>query len=341
MTGIQIPMDDMYPLVGKPFPKSFSYGKPDKTKEVASYGKIKDVVGKGGFGDIYKLDLHPYHPVAKHLGYAVAVKIVGRKTLESKAGGLRDELVKRFAREGEIGRALASLEGGEAHPNLLRYGEYGLTDENDLFLIMEYVPDARPLSNFIVEEKEERLPIREAFSIMARITDAVEYAHTRNVAHRDIQPANILIAKNGLEKLIDFGIGKFEGEEEKGPQLSRGDTLLGTPDYMSPECADLKIGYNKERDVWGICAVLYALIAGHPPFGSAGSDGEIDALLSKIKGLNKQDRAHLLKKVRDDTPWEISDLCDEGLLKDPKLRINALELNREFKRIAKRLGINI
>lgn len=331
----------VHPLIGQKFAKSFSYGKPDGTSMTAPYGDISAFIGSGGFADVYQLDLHPFF--AKQLkapSSKVAVKLLTRARFSGETPERSIKLITRFTREGEIGKLL------DYHPNLLTYYEFDMSDATYMYMIMEYFK-GKDLTDYVLlnpsegEKPQETLSIESAFRIMAHVTDAVDYAHKKGITHRDIQPANILVSEDGLEKLIDFGIGKIAGEkDEHDDHLSVEGEVIGVPHYLSPELG--QTGYNKEKDVWGICVTLYSLLAGRPPYiGDSTTSQEQLALFNKIVDPAKSMRVGLLKNLRKDVPWEISDLCAEGLIKESERRINSSELNREFKRIANKLGIQI
>ncbi|MCA9323140.1 MAG: serine/threonine protein kinase, partial [Planctomycetes bacterium] len=108
------------------------------------------------------------------------------------------------------------------------------------------------------------LPERDAALILRDVARAIQYAHEQGVVHRDLKPANVLLDRDGTPWVADFGLAKSIADDE-GLTIS-GD-MLGTPSYMSPEQAIGNVGsIGPAADVWGLGAMLYALLCGQPPF---------------------------------------------------------------------------
>src|SRR5437667_9074648 len=111
--------------------------------------------------------------------------------------------------------------------------------------------------------KREPMPIRRAVQLIAKVARIVHYAHEHGILHRDIKPGNILLDQNGEPHLTDFGLARLVETEST---VTRTMEVLGTPSYMAPEQA---VGSNASgcaTDVYGLGAVLYQLLTGHPPF---------------------------------------------------------------------------
>src|SRR5262249_52894625 len=160
--------------------------------------------------------------------------------------------LKRFRREAE---AAASLN----HPCIVPIYEVGERD-GACYFSMGLV-EGEQLDAIL---KREPMPIRRAVELIAKVARTVHYAHEHGILHRDIKPGNILLDRNGEPHLTDFGLARLvEAESTVTGTLE----VLGTPSYMAPEQArgeTTKV--NKATDVYGLGAVLYQLLTGHPPF---------------------------------------------------------------------------
>ena len=201
--------------------------------------QLLEEIGRGSQGVVYRAR-------QKSLNRTVALKIIALGHWASKAH------VKRFRREAE---AAASLE----HPCIVPIYEVGERD-GTCYFSMRFVEGGQ-LDEVL---KREPMPIRQAAELIAKLARTVHYAHEHGILHRDIKPGNILLDANGEPHLTDFGLARLlETESSVTHTLD----VLGTPSYMAPEQA---VGNNAAvssvTDVYGIGAVLYQLLTGHPPF---------------------------------------------------------------------------
>jgi serine/threonine-protein kinase len=206
--------------------------------------RIAGVLGQGGFGTVYRA-------YQASLEREVAIKVL-RGDLISAAGG-----VDRFRREA---RAAARLSG---HPNIVTIYDYGEQD-GLAYLILEFVdgPTLQALSR-------ETLPDGEIIRIVREVAAALDYAHTTGLVHRDVKPANIMLARDGRVVLTDFGIVKLlEGTSTltvSGPATGG---ALGTPAYMAPEQVENgEVG--PAADLYALGVVCYELLAGRVPFAGS------------------------------------------------------------------------
>jgi tetratricopeptide (TPR) repeat protein len=172
----------------------------------------------------------------------VAIKLVRRG-----AGG--ESLLQRFRQERQI---LAALE----HPNIARLLDGGTTSGGVPYLVMEYV-EGTPIDDYC---REHDLPIDERLRLFLQLCDAVQYAHRGLVIHRDIKPANVLVTKEGIPKLLDFGIAKLTSAQTNATV-----TRLMTPDYASPEQLAGKL-VTTATDVYSLGLLLFELLTGKRPF---------------------------------------------------------------------------
>ncbi len=205
-------------------------------KVLRQYRIVREL-GHGGMGAVYLAqdDL---------TGQQVAVKVLPAALAREK--GIRE----RFTQEA---RALAALD----HPSIVPLVSYA-QDGDDRFLIMKYV-EGTPLDDLI--EKEGKLSFERAESIFRDLVGALGYAHAAGVVHRDVKPANVLIADDGRVFLVDFGIAK----KEESVKLTQTGMLMGTPQYMSPE---LISGHpvDGRSDLYAAGLILFEMLAGRAPF---------------------------------------------------------------------------
>src|ERR1044072_6939567 len=176
-----------------------------------------------------------------------------------------------------------------------------------------------------VDEFVRRTPmsIRPAVELIAKVARTVHYAHTHGILHRDIKPGNILLDKHGEPHLTDFGLARLVESEST---VTRTLEVLGTPSYMAPEqAAGNNTKVTRATDVYGLGAVLYQLLTGHPPF-AGGTTYETIKLLLETEP--RQPRLWNPKVDRD-----LSTICLKCLEKDPKRRYtSALSLAEDLER---------
>jgi TonB family protein len=205
--------------------------------EVLRQYRIVRELGAGGMGAVYLAqdDL---------TGQQVAIKVLPAALARER--GIRE----RFTQEA---RALAALD----HPNIVPLVSYA-QDGDDRFLIMKYV-EGTPLDDLI--SKEGTLSFERAEAIFRDLVSALGYAHAAGVIHRDVKPANVLIAEDGRVFLVDFGIAK----KEESVKLTQTGMLMGTPQYMSPE---LISGHavDGRSDLYAAGLILFEMLCGRPPF---------------------------------------------------------------------------
>lgn len=195
-------------------------------------------LGAGGMATVYLAgDL-------RH-GRSVAVKVM-RPELGASLGS------ERFLRE-------IQLAAGLQHPHILPVYDSGAAD-GLLYYVMPYV-EGESLQARI--RRERQLPLEEAIQIVREVADALGFAHSRNVVHRDVKPANILL-QGGHAMVADFGIARAI-EVAGGEQLTQTGIALGTPAYMSPEQASADSRVDGRSDIYSLGCVLYEMLGGEPP----------------------------------------------------------------------------
>lgn len=201
------------------------------------------LLGRGGMGEVWEAE-------NVHLQSRVALKLV-RAASDPLLG-------ERLAVEA---RAAARIE----HSGVVRVLDYGLTAERAPFVVMELV-QGESLRAWL--DRQGAMDQETAARIALRLADALAAAHARDVVHRDMKPDNVLLT--GVDrgrvqpKIIDFGVAKLVGHESPR-SLTRAGTLVGSPDYMSPEQV-LGEPIDAQADVWALCVTLHEMIAGRRPF---------------------------------------------------------------------------
>ena len=210
--------------------------------------RIVKLIGDGGMGQVYMVrECFSVRVYAIKVLYAHLVEKVEDK--------------ERFQREYNATACLS-------HPNIIRVYKSG-QDRNYYFFVMDYLPGGT-LKDKVKNNKI--LSVEETVCFLRPIADALDYAHTRDLVHRDVKPANILLDKNNKPVLTDFGIALVAEE----PRLTKIGAAIGTSRYMSPEQAQCKI-VDGRTDQYALGIIAFQLLTGRVPF-----DGETDlAILYK------------------------------------------------------------
>ena len=247
---------------------------------------ILDKVGAGAIAEVYEA-----HDTA--LDRTVAVKVFTLETLADPDN--MDNLKERFIREAQV---VAQLH----HPNIVTTYDIVSTEEVNV-LVMEFVKGVT-LQSVMASKK---LSLSEMVQILSQVASALDYAHQQKVVHRDVKPANILVASSGQVKVADFGIAKAENSTD----LTVAGSVLGTPDYMSPEQAQGG-ELDGRTDLFSLACIVYECLAGEKPFQA----NTLTALLLKI--VNEQPPPIDLEKWR--LPQGVQAVLDRALAKEPKKR---------------------
>ena len=206
--------------------------------------RLDEMLGEGGMGSVWRA-------MNLQLDCPVALKLI-------RAGLDRPDLRLRLKLEA---RSAAKL----AHPSIVRVFDVGESETGDPFIVMEL------LNGQILSQLSLDAPLSAVRSVqlLLPIAEALSVAHGSGIVHRDLKPDNVFIVEEDgrvQPKLLDFGIAKVTDNADRVGGLTQSGTLLGTPEYMSPEAARGQGNCDARADIWSFCVVLYEQVAGAMPF---------------------------------------------------------------------------
>jgi serine/threonine protein kinase len=199
--------------------------------------EVIEELGKGGMGRVYKV-------FDRKIKEVVALKLI-RPEISSD-----EKAIERFNTELRLARKIS-------HRHVCRM--YDLGEEGPShFITMEYVP-GEDLKRFI--KRSGQLTVSKAVSIARQVCQGLEEAHRTGVIHRDLKPQNLMIDSEGNTRIMDFGIARFL----EGDGMTTQGILIGTPDYMSPEQAELE-DVDRRSDIYAVGVILFEMVTGRVPF---------------------------------------------------------------------------
>lgn len=205
-------------------------------ENVGSY-QILEELGRGGMAKVYKA----YHP---SLDRYVAIKV-----MDAAMSGEHD-FIERFRREA---RVIARLDNPHIVP-VYDFDEH----KGQPYLVLKFI-DGQTLGERM---KSSPLSKMEVLDIVTAVGEGLQYAHKHGILHRDIKPSNVLIAGNGIVHLTDFGLARMV----EGNSSLTGDTIVGTPHYISPEQALNAESIDERTDIYSFGVMIYEMVTGRVPF---------------------------------------------------------------------------
>ncbi len=248
--------------------------------------EIISELGRGGMAVVYKAR-------QADLDRIVAIKLLPPEMTHDT------NYVARFRHEA---RSAARLE----HPHIMPVYEVGET--NGLhYIAMKYI-QGRTLKDVVQEDGA--LSVRRAAEVLAQVGDALDYAHRQGIIHRDIKPSNVMITDEGWVYLTDFGLAR--GTDGATSGLTMAGTVMGTPEYMSPEQAQGLASVGPPTDIYALGVVLYELLTGTFPFHAETPMAMLAARLLQSP-IPPRD-------VRGDLPAAVEDVVMRSLARKPEAR---------------------
>lgn len=273
-------------------------------------------LGAGAMGEVYQAR-------DTRLKRQVAVKVLPSEFSTDK------ERLQRFEKEAHSASALN-------HPNIVTIHEIGQIDSSP-YIVMELV-DGKTLREIL---SSGPLPLRKMLNIATQIAEGLAKAHSAGIVHRDLKPENLMITKEGLIKILDFGLAKLTLIESSADRKSQTPTIgethpgliLGTVMYMSPEQAcGLPVDFRSDQFSFGI--ILYEMLTGKQPFQRNSIAETISAVLNEEPGMN--DSVHL--NIPEPLRW----ILESCMVKDSEGRYaSTKDLARDLARIRDRLSANV
>jgi len=297
-------------------------------KPVKTFGdyEILMELARGGMGVVYKA-------IHRELGRIIALKVLMAGTIATEAQ------IKRFKREAE---ATARLK----HPNIVSIYNVGIA-EGKHFIVMDFiegitldhfikeflVKDAKHDIEELIKSKQfkdrieihktiekkfssdikpetrigESMPLSQVVTLMIKILNALEYAHSKGVLHRDIKPSNIIINREGEPIIMDFGLAAHIGEGDSS--LTKTGQILGTPTYMAPEQTQGNPDIIDERtDIYSLGLILFEMLTGRPRFIPAGN------IALDLKNISESELIGP-RKFNSKIPVEIDNICKKAMAK--------------------------
>ncbi|UCG51287.1 MAG: PD40 domain-containing protein [Candidatus Latescibacterota bacterium] len=273
--------------------------------QTISHYRILEKLGGGGMGVVYKAEDTKLQ------------RLVALKFLPPEIGA--DQTAKdRFMHEARTASALQ-------HNNICTIHEIDETDDGRLFICMDYY-EGHTLRDILANGP---LGIDETVNIVLQIADGLAKAHEKEIVHRDVKPANIMITHDGVVKILDFGLAKLAGQA----RFTRTGSTVGTVAYMSPEQAQGK-ETDGRSDMFSLGVVTYELLAGRLPFKG---EHETAMLYSII-----HNEAEPIDRHRQDVPDILKTVIEKALKKEPSERYGSVvELTRDLEPLVAASGTQV
>ena len=222
---------------------------PDATPTRIGRYELLDLLGKGSMGTVYAAN-DPFSQLK------VAIKVANPGLIDDSPEGQQMRML--FFNE-------AHAAGSLNHPNIMKIFDAGVED-GTCYIAMEFLPGVTTLADHTKPEK--LLDIKDAAKIVYRLANALDYAHSKGIVHRDIKPNNILFTRDGVLKVADFSIALVLNHEAEQTQFSG---MMGTPLYMAPEQTRNEV-VTSQADIFALGIVFYQLLTGRHPFAAKSMD---------------------------------------------------------------------
>ena len=255
--------------------------------------RLRSHLGSGGMSSVYLAD----HTV---MNRQVAIKVLPKNRIADKS------YLERFYLEAQ---AVARLD----HPNIVRAFDVD-ADGDTHYLVMEFVPGA-DLSK-VVMQSERYLHFGDAADYIAQAANGLQHAHDAGLIHRDVKPANLLVASDGTVKLLDLGLALFASQEEGSLTEKHDEKVLGTADYLAPEQAISSHNVDSRADVYGLGCTLYYALVGQAPFA--------EGTLAQRIAAHQSVAAKSVREARPDCPEELANICLKMMAKSPDDRFQRI-----------------
>ena len=253
--------------------------------------KLLDHLGTGGMSSVF---------LGEHvlMQRRVAIKVLPKHRVEDTS------YLARFHREAQ---AAASLD----HRNIVRAYDVD-SEENIHYLVMEYI-EGRDLQQIVAAEGP--LDYVVAADYIRQAAEGLAHAHLAGLIHRDVKPANLLIAPKNVVKLLDLGLARFTDEDKASLTVAYDENVLGTADYLAPEQALDSHGVDSRADIYGLGCSLYFLLTGHPPF--------VGGTLPQRLMRHQKEPPPDVRLDRPDAPQALIDVCLKMMAKQPADRFQS------------------
>lgn len=226
-------------------------------KEQYGHYVVEGTLGRGSMGTVYLAR-------DQRIGRRVALKTVEPAKAQFEDAESENEFYRRLQREAEVCGALH-------HPNVVTLYEAGYENDRISFLAMEYV-EGESLLDILKRNRPNPVPLERAVLIAADILRGLDVAHGKGIVHRDIKPANVLVTRDGVAKIADFGIAR---SQHSGMTVAG--TLMGTPSYMSPEQVQ-GLPATPRSDLFALGILMFEMLTGGKPF----TGGDVNTVLYSI-----------------------------------------------------------
>ena len=254
--------------------------------------KLLDLLGSGGMSHVY---------LAEHvlMQRRVAIKVLPKNRVEDSS------YLARFHREAQAAAALD-------HPNIVRAYDVD-NDGNNHYIVMEYV-EGRDLQHIVKDDGP--LDYVTAADYTRQAAEGLAHAHGAGLIHRDVKPANLLVNRKKVVKVLDLGLARFTGEDKASLTVAYDENVLGTADYLAPEQALDSHGVDARADIYSLGCSLYYALTGHPPF----AEGTLPQRLM----MHQKQLPPSIFKDRPDAPEDLVDICLKMMAKKPDQRYQSM-----------------